>query len=111
MSLPILKTSEKPRMEPTGNKHLAGAASLGPAATPAERPFVPDNPAAALKQWLDNSETVQTLLGIAKDYEALFSAFPVVGFFYGLYTSYQKDRADKERAKEIIRQVVEQIRV
>ena len=88
---------------------MAGAASLGPAATPAERPFVPDNPAAALKQWLDNSETVQTLLGIAKDYEALFSAFPVVGFFYGLYTSYQKDRADKERAKEIIRQVVEQI--
>ena len=67
----------------------------------------------AFKAWADNSPSVSALLSIAEDYAPLFQAagavFSIVGAVYNIYASYQKDKADAERAQMIIREIVEQV--
>lgn len=71
----------------------------------------------ALNAWADSSPTISALSSFATQYKDLFAAvsafgtaFTVVGIAWSMYSYYQNKKADKENAKMIVKQIVEQVK-
>lgn len=71
----------------------------------------------ALNAWADKSPTVLALSSFATQYKDLFAAasafgtvFTVVGIAWSMYSFYQTKKDDKENAKMIVEQIVEQVK-